>query len=75
MAVNESVSKITVVVKLNNGNSSNGNLSLLSVSLPDISEPKYNAQKVMNIVTMLGDCLSKPVYATEKVMVSTLIDE
>lgn len=74
MSVVSAIKKITVNVKLNNG-TKNGTVNTLTVSLGDMNEAGFDAQKVMNIVNVLGDCLDKPVYSIEKVEVSTLSED
>ena len=71
MAVTEGLSSVAVNVLLNNG-TSNGKVKTLTVSLSGLSTANYDNQKVMNIVSLLGDCLSKPVYSVKKVSVATL---
>mgnify|MGYP006916030777 CR=1 FL=1 len=75
MAVNASLDKVSVNVLLNNGQTATGNVSTLSVNLGTLSTTGYDDQKAMNIVSMLGDCLSKPVYTTKRVNVYTLVEE
>ena len=74
MAVSSTTDKISVNVKLNNG-TSNGVVKTVTVSLGTLSTTGFDAQKAKNVVNLLGDCLSKPVYTIEKVEVSTLIEE
>ena len=74
MAVSSAVKKVSVNIKLNNG-TTNGVVKTLSLSLGTLNKTSFDAQKAMNIVNLLGDCLSKPVYAVEKVEVSTLTED
>ena len=73
MAVNEAVRKLSVNVKLNNGTSA-GVVKTVTVGLGGLSTTGWDGQKAMNVVSLLGDCLSKPVYSVEKVAVSTLTE-
>lgn len=73
MAVSSAVKKLSVNVKLNNG-TSGGVVKTVSLSLGNLKTTAFDAQKAMNIVSLLGDCLSKPVYTVEKVEVSTLTE-
>ena len=74
MAVSETTKKISVNVILNTG-TSNGVIQTASFSIGALSSSNYDAQKIMNIVNLLSDCLSKPVYSAEKVEVKTLTED
>ena len=74
MAVSSAVKQISVNVRLNNG-TSNGVVKTVTVSLGNLKETAWDAQKVMNVVSLLGNVLSKPVYTVEKVEVDTLTED
>ena len=67
MAVTTTVSKISVNVKVNNGNN-----KTLSINLGSLNKDAFNADKAMAIVGLLSPCLEKTVSSVEKVEVSTL---
>ncbi len=74
MSVSTTIDKITVNVKLNN-ETSGGIVQTLTVPLNGFDTLNYDDQKAMNIINLLGDCLSKPVYTIEKAVIHTLIEE
>ena len=74
MATTEALDKIAVNVKLNNG-TSQGVVKTVNVGLGTISTTGYDAQKAMNVVNALGDCLSKPVYTIQAQKTYTLTEE
>ena len=69
---NTMLKKVSVNVKLNNGTDSQGNVKTVNVGLGTLSTTGFNADKALAVVSLLGPCLSKTVYAVEKVEVSTL---
>ncbi|MBQ7193721.1 MAG: hypothetical protein IJR98_05065 [Synergistaceae bacterium] len=64
--------KVSVNVKLNNGTDASGNDKFVNVTLGNLSEENYDADKALAIVTALAPCLSKTVSTVEEVKVSTL---
>lgn len=73
MAVS-TLSKVSVNVQLNNG-TVDGKVRTLSVSLGNLDLTRYEDNKAMNIVNLLGQCVAKPVYRVQKTAVSTLTNE
>lgn len=69
---NSSIDKITVNVKLENGTDEAGNIKTVSVSLGNLSEDNYNADKALAVVSLLAPCLSKTVSSVEEVTVKTI---
>ena len=72
MAIDETVAKISVNVKLNNGTTASGSVKTVSVNLGNLKTTGFNAQKAMNVIDALTPCLDKAVYEVQKVEVSTL---
>ena len=64
--------KVSVNVKLNDGTDTQGRDKYVSVTLGNLSEENYDADKALAIVTALAPCLSKTVSSVEEVKVSTL---
>lgn len=64
MAVVSTVSSNAVSVRLNNG-TSQGKVQTVGVSLGRLSTQSFDAEKVMNIVSVMGNCLSKEIYSVE----------
>ena len=71
MAVISDLTKVSVVLKLNNG-TVNGKVQTISLSLGDLNIDTYDKEKAMNIVNLLSPCLDKDVYEVQKVAVSVL---
>ena len=71
MAVS-TLQKVSVNIKLNNGQDAQGNTKLVSISLGSLSTSGFNADKALTIVGLLEPCLNKTVEAVEKVEVSSL---
>lgn len=72
MAVVSDLTKVSVVVKLNNGTGEDGKVRTSSLNLGNIDVDTYEDQKAMNIVNLLRPCLAKEVYEVQKVEVSIL---
>ena len=64
--------KVSVNVKLNDGTDAEGKARYVSLSLGNLSEENFDADKALAIVTALAPCLSKTVSSVEEVRVSTL---
>lgn len=75
MATASAVSKVQVSVKLNNGTSS-GKVKTVSVSLGALDTTGAMANgaddKIMAVVTLLGEVLSKAVYSVDKIVTNSL---
>lgn len=71
MAV-KTLKKMSVAVKVNAGADSEGNIKTATLSLPNLSELSYNADKALAIVSALSPCLSKTITAVEETAVNTL---
>lgn len=76
MAVVETTIGNAVALKLNNG-TIDGKVQTVSVSLGKLSavDSSWDATKVMNIVPILGNCLSKEVYQVERTKKTRLTNE
>lgn len=72
MAVVSDLTKVSVVVKLNNGTGADGKVKTLSENLGNLDVDTYDDQKAMNITNLLRPCLAKEVYEVQKVEVSIL---
>jgi len=72
MAVVSDLSLVSVVCKLNNGTTDNGQLKTLDLSLGKMDIDRYDDDKAMAIVNLLRPCLAKDVVEVRKVAVSVL---
>ena len=68
----ETLKKVSVSVKLENGRDTDGNMKYVGISLGTLDKDSFNADKALAIVELLRPCLSKTVGYTEKTAVSTL---
>lgn len=68
----ETLKKVSVNLKLENGTDAEGNIKLVNVSLGTLSKDSFDADKALAIVQLLSPCLSKTVNSTEKVAISTI---
>ena len=75
MAVTSDLTKVSVVVKLNNGTTEDDKVKTLSLNLGGLNIDRYEDQKAMNIVNLLTSCLAKDIYEVQKVSVSTLSND
>ena len=64
--------KISVNIQLNNGTDTYGQDRYVSISLGNLSEENYDADKVYSVIEALAPCLSKTVSSVNEVRVSTL---
>ena len=71
MAVISDLTKVSVVLKLNNG-TINGKVQTVSLSLGDLNINTYDKEKAMNIVNLLSPCLDKDVYEVQEIPVNVL---
>ena len=71
MAAVSTISKNSVSIKLNNGTKS-GVVQTVGVSLGRLSTQSFDAEKALNIVGLLGNCLAKEVYSVEHTQVARL---
>ena len=71
MAV-ETMKKVGVSVRLENGTDSSGNMKYVSLSLGNINKDNFDADKALAVVTALAPCLTKTVSSVEKTATSTL---
>ena len=74
MAVISDLTKVSVVLKLNNG-TVNGKVQTISLSLGDLNIDTYDKEKAMNIVNLLSPCLDKDVYEVQEIPVNVLNNE
>lgn len=74
MAVVSDLTKVSVVLKLNNG-TINGKVQTVSLSLGDLNINTYDKEKAMNIVNLLSPCLDKDVYEIQEIPVNVLNNE
>ena len=74
MAVVSDLTKVSVVLKLNNG-TINGKVQTVSLSLGDLNIDTYDKEKAMNIVNLLSPCLDKDVYEIQEIPVNVLNNE
>jgi len=74
MAVVSDLTKVSVVLKLNNG-TINGKVQTVSLSLGDLNIDTYDKEKAMNIVNLLSTCLDKDVYEIQEIPVNVLNNE
>ena len=71
MTVVSDLTKVSVVLKLNNG-TINGKVQTVSFSLGDLNINTYDKEKAMNIVNLLSPCLDKDVYEVQEIPVNVL---
>ena len=64
--------KVSVSVKLDDGTDSQGNSKYVGVSLGDLSENNYDADKILAIVDNLEPCLNKSVARVEETKVNVI---
>ena len=64
--------KVSVNVKVNAGTDSEGNIKTASLSLGNMSELGYDADKALAVVSALAPCLSKTITAVEETKVNTM---
>ena len=67
-----SVQNVSISIRLNNGVDAQGNTKTIGISLGSLSASKFNADKVLAIVSALGPVLDKSIEGTEKIEVSSL---
>lgn len=70
-AVISDLSKVSVVVKLNNG-TQDGRVLTVSQTIGTLNTDRYDDQKAMNIVGALETILSKTIYNVQEVKTSLL---
>lgn len=68
----ETIKKISVAVRLDNGTDSQGNVKTVNISLGNMSETNFDSDKALAVVSALGPCLSKTVVSVEKTEIDTL---
>ena len=68
----ETLKKVSVNLKLENGTDAEGNMKYVSVSLGTLNKDNFDADKALAVVTVLAPCLSKTVGSVEKTATSTL---
>ena len=71
MAV-KTLKKMAVVVKVNAGTDSEGNVRTGNINMPNLSELGYDADKALAVVSAMAPCLSKTITAVEETEVNTL---
>ena len=64
--------KVSVNMKLNNGQDALGNTRLVSLSLGSLDKDGFDVDKVLTIIGLLEPCLNKTIEAVEKVEVSSI---
>lgn len=64
--------KVSINVKLNDGVDETGSVKTVGVSLGSLSVSGFDADKALEVVNLLGACLTKTVYTVEKTEVTTL---
>ena len=72
MSATSTLKKVSVNVKLDDGTTITGAQKTVSISLGTLDKDSFNDDKAMNIVNLLGECLSKDIVQIEKVEVSIL---
>ena len=68
----ETLKKVSVNLKLENGTDAEGNIKLVSQPLGTLGKDSFDADKALAIVRLLAPCLSKTINSTEKVTISTI---
>ena len=71
MAEKTTVTSNVVTVILDNG-TQNGAITTVSLSLGKLSATNFDVDKVINVASLLGDCLSKDLYSLEHIQRSNL---
>lgn len=67
-----SLKYVTVIVKINNGTDSEGNIRTANISLGNMSEWAYDDNKALRIVSALAPCLKRSITAVERTSTYTL---
>lgn len=75
MAVTETIGKISVNMRLNNGVKQDGTQLTVTDKLPDLNVNTYDNEKAMAVVDKISPCLEKDIYDVQKVTVATLTNE
>ena len=66
------LTKVSVNMKLNNGQDAQGNTKLVSLSLGSLSKDNFNVDKALAVIGLLEPCLNKTIEAVEKVEISSI---
>ncbi len=78
MAASSVLDKVQVHIMLNNG-TKDGIVKTLTVSLDGfgngINTSRYDDQKVMNIVSLLEPCFTKPIFEVKKFETRTITSD
>lgn len=61
----EALTKRTASVKLENGTDSSGNIKYVSAALGTLSPQRWDADKILGIVSALAPCLNKTIGRVE----------
>ncbi|MBQ2615650.1 MAG: hypothetical protein IJG51_08490 [Synergistaceae bacterium] len=69
---NSVLKKVSVSIKLDDGQDSQGNPKTVSVSLGSLSKNSFDADKALAVVGALEPCLNKSISSIEKTEVSSL---
>ena len=64
--------KVSVTIKLDDGEDSQGNPKTVSVSLGSLNKDTFDADKVIAIAGALSSCLSKTIVEIDKTEISSL---
>ena len=74
MAVTEEIKSLKANMLMNMGVSSSGNIVTKSISIGTLNASAWDAQKAVNIINAVSDCLSQPLYSAESSKVYRLAE-
>ena len=72
LMANSVLKKVSVSIKLDDGQDSQGNPKTVSVSLGSLDKNSFDADKALAVVGALEPCLNKSISSIEKTEVSSL---
>ena len=68
----ETLTKVSVRLKLENGTDAEGNMKYVNLSLGSLSKDNFDADKALAVKALLAPCLSKTVGSVEMTQVSEI---
>ena len=74
MAARTVTEKIAVNLLLNNGTTTSGQVKTIPISIGKINSTAFDADKVLAVASLIGDCLSKSVYEVQKTENSKILN-
>lgn len=74
MATTLTAQKIALTLKLDNGTSESGAVKTVSVSVASLDKDGWDDDKAFTLATLIGQCLSKNLYAIQKTETSNMTE-